>query len=202
MILVFPNGLPRGMWCDWKGGCVKLETMFIVELIPHIDSTFRTVANRGGRIIEDFHMGGSGAARLGFKYSHLFCAVSLLSAGPLQAEFTEMPRAGPRERARLLNTVHGGDMACYREVSPWHIVELNADKLRTGRLIGQIVGDRDETLSVNCDFKQHLHAFKIPHSYRQLPGIPHDPNLVLNALGQYNWVFLSAGSHPTLTEGL
>jgi predicted peptidase len=89
MILVFPNGLPRGMWCDWKDGSVKLETMLIEELIPHLDNAFRTQATREGRIIEGFSMGGYGAARLGFRHPHLFAAVSLLGAGPLQAELTE-----------------------------------------------------------------------------------------------------------------
>jgi enterochelin esterase-like enzyme len=172
MILVFPNGLPRGMWCDWKDGSVKLETMFISELMPHIDSTFRTQATREGRIIEGFSMGGYGAARLGFKHPHLFAAVSLLGAGPLQAEFTETPRAGPRERDRLLATVYGKDMAYYREQSPWQIVEQNAEILRSGLLIRQIVGDSDETLSFNREFKQHLEAHKMPVTYRQLPGVP------------------------------
>jgi len=58
MIMVFPNGLPMGMWCDWKDGSVKLETMFIEELIPHIDRSFRTQAKREGRIIEGFSMAG------------------------------------------------------------------------------------------------------------------------------------------------
>jgi len=189
MILVFPNGLPRGMWCDWKDGSVKLETMLIEELIPHLDNAFRTQATREGRIIEGFSMGGYGAARLGFRHLHLFAAVSLLGAGPLQAELTETPRAGPRERDRLLGTVYGGDMAYYRELSPWRIVEQNAENLRGGLLIRQIVGDRDETLGFNREFKQHLDALEIPHSYRQLPGIPHDPNLVLDTLGEGNWGF-------------
>lgn len=64
MIMVFPNGLPMGMWCDWKDGAVKLETMFIEELIPHIDRSFRTQAKREGRVIEGFSMGGYGAAGL------------------------------------------------------------------------------------------------------------------------------------------
>lgn len=189
MILVFPNGLPIGMYCDWKDGSVELETMFIEELMPHIDGTFRTLAKREGRIIEGFSMGGYGAARLGFKYPQLFAAMSLLGAGPLQADFTEAPRAGPRGRDQVLGTVYGGDMAYYRAQSPWQIVEQNADKLRSGLLIRQIIGDRDETLRFNREFKQHLDALKIPHRYRQLPGIPHDPNLVLNTLGEDNWLF-------------
>ena len=189
MIMVFPNGLPMGMWCDWKEGSVKLETMFIEELIPHIDRSFRTLAKREGRIIEGFSMGGYGAARLGFKYPQLFAAVSLLGAGPLQPDFNEAPRAGPRGRDQVLGTVYGGDMAYYRAQSPWLIAEQNAEKLRSGLLIRQIIGDRDETLGFNREFKQHLDALKIPHTYRQLPGIPHNPNLVLNALGEDNWSF-------------
>lgn len=189
MIMVFPNGLPMGMWCDWKDGSVKLETMFIKELIPHIDRSFRTLPKREGRIIEGFSMGGYGAARLGFKHPQLFAAVSLLGAGPLQPDFNEAPRAGPRGRDQVLGTVYGGDMAYYREQSPWHIAELNAEKLCSDLVIRQIIGDRDETLRFNREFKQHLDALKIPHTYRQLPDIPHNPNLVLNALGDDNWAF-------------
>lgn len=189
MILIFPNGLPKGMWCDWKDGSVKLETMFISELMPHIDRTFRTQAKREGRIIEGFSMGGYGAARIGFKHPHLFAAVSLLGAGPLQAEFTVTPRATPRERDRLLATVYGNDMDYFREQSPWQIVERNAQKLRSGLLIRQIVGDSDETLHFNQEFKQHLDALKLSHIYFQLPGVPHEPNLVLTKLGEANWQF-------------
>jgi S-formylglutathione hydrolase FrmB len=189
MIMVFPNGLPMGMWCDWKDSSVKLETLFIEELIPHIDRSFRTQAQREGRILEGFSMGGYGAARLGFKHPQLFAAVSLLGAGPLQPDFNEAPRAGPRGRDQVLGTVYGGDMAFYRSLSPWYIAEQNADRLRTGQVIRQIIGDRDETLRFNRDFHQHLDALKIPHAYRQIPDIPHNPNLLLNSLGDDNWGF-------------
>jgi enterochelin esterase-like enzyme len=189
MILVFPNGLPMGMWCDWKDGSVKLETMVIQELIPHIDRSFRTLAKREGRIIEGFSMGGYGAARLGFKHPQLFAAVSLLGAGPLQPDFNEAPRAGPRGRDQVLGTVYGNDMAYYRAQSPWLIAEQNAEKLRSALLIRQIIGDRDETLGFNREFKQHLDALKIPHAYRQLPDVPHNPNRVLDTIGDDNWAF-------------
>lgn len=196
MILVFPNGLPMGMWCDWKDGSVKLETMFIEELMPHIDRNYRTLAKREGRIIEGFSMGGYGAARLGFKHPHLFAAVSLLGAGPLQADFNEAPRAGPRGRDQVLGTVYGGDMAYYRAQSPWQIAEQNADKIRAKLLIRQIIGDRDETLRFNREFKQHFDALKIPVTFRQLPRIPHNPNLLLNALAEDNWGFYQQALKP------
>jgi esterase/lipase superfamily enzyme len=145
-------------------------------------------------------MGGYGAARLGFKYPHLFAAVSLLGAGPLQLDFTEAPRAGPKGRDRVLGTVYGGDMAYFQAQSPWRIAEQKADNLRSGLLIRQIIGDRDETLRFNREFKQHLDALKIPHTYRQLPGIPHDPNLVLNALGEDNWAFYQETLRTPVSE--
>lgn len=189
MLLVFPNGLPMGMWCDWKDGSVKLETMFIEELIPLIDSTHRTLAKREGRVIEGFSMGGYGAARLGFKHTDLFAAVSLLAAGPLQLDFADAPRAGPKGRDRVLGMVYGGDMAYFQAQSPWRIAEQNAGKLRSGILIRQIIGDRDETLRFNRDFKRHLDSLGVPNSYRQLPGIPHDPVRVLDSMGEDNWTF-------------
>ena len=189
MLIVFPNGLPMGMWCDWKDGTVKLETMLIKELIPYIDRSYRTLAQREGRIIEGFSMGGYGAARLGFKYPQLFAAVSLFGAGPLQLDFTDAPRVGPKGRDQVMDTAFGGDTAYFQEQSPWRLAEQNADPLRSGLLIRQIIGDRDETLRFNRDFKQHLDALKIPHHYRQLPGIPHNPNQVLDTLGEDNWAF-------------
>lgn len=190
MILVFPNGLPGGMWCDWKDGSVKLEKMFVDELIPHIDRNFPTRATREGRILEGFSMGGYGAARLGFKYPHLFCAVSMLASGPLQAELTETPGPGARHRGNLLAAVYGGDMDYFREQSPWRLVERNVGKLRTGMRIRQIVGERDHTLGLNREFKGHLDALGIPVAYRELPEVPHDPNRALVALGEENWEFL------------
>jgi len=189
MIMVFPNGLPMGMRCDWKDGSVKLGTMFIEELIPHIDQVFRTQSKREGRVIEGFSMGGYGAARLGFLHPDLFAAVSLLGAGPLQQDFNEAPRAGPRGRDQVLDTVYGGDMAYFRAQSPWQIVEQNAEKIRSKVLIRQIIGDRDETLGFNRVFHQHLDLLKIPHTYRQLQDVPHNPGLVLNILGEDNWGF-------------
>ena len=72
--------------------------------------------------------------------------------------------------------------------------------LRTGLLIRPIVGGRDETLSANRELKQHLDALRIPHSYRQLPGVPHDPNLVLNTLGEDNWAFFRQALGQILSE--
>ncbi len=202
MILVFPNSLPMGMWCDWKDGTVKIETMLFEELIPHIDRSYRTIAERDGRIVEGFSMGGYGAARLAFKRPDLFAAASLFGAGPLQPDFHDTPRVGPRGRERVFAKVFGSDMAYYREQSPWRIAEKNAEKLRSGLLLRQVIGERDETLRFNRDFHRHLQKLGIPHRYHELPGIPHNPNQVLDTLGEENWIFYREILDETAARGI
>ena len=191
MLIVFVNGLPNGMWCDSKDGKTPMETILIKELIPHIDSTFRTIAAREGRLIEGFSMGGYGAARLGFKYHDLFCAVSMLAAGPLHPEF-ETRRVGPPGRDYLLKEIYGDDMEYFRVVSPWRLAEQNAEAAKKGLLIRQVIGEEDETLDFNRDFSEHMKQLDIPHTFTVLPDIGHQPMAVLNALGEDNWKFYQA----------
>ncbi|MEI7731360.1 MAG: alpha/beta hydrolase-fold protein [Verrucomicrobiota bacterium] len=189
LLVVFVNGLKNGMWCDWKSGKVPLETVIMKELLPHIDANYRTVAAREGRLIEGFSMGGYGAARLGFKYPMVFGAVSMLAGGPLQLDFRETPRAGPREREGILKAVFGGDLEYFKAQSPWVIAEQNADKLRIGLPVRQVIGDRDETLGFNRAFHEHLVKLAIPHTFTVLPDIGHKPMAVFDSLGETNWEF-------------
>ena len=189
MLVVFVNGLPDGMWCDWKNGQVPMETIIMKELLPHIDTTYRTIAAREGRLIEGFSMGGYGAARLGFKHPGKFSAVSILAGGPLQLDFREAPRVGRRGRDRILQTVYGGDLDYFKAQSPWMIAEQNAAAVRGQTRVRQIIGDRDETLAFNRDFHEHLRKLEIPHTFTVLPGVAHNPMAVLSALGEANWGF-------------
>ena len=59
---------------SWDGR-FPAETMFIEELIPHIDGNYATIAAHHGRCIEGYSMGGRGATRLAIKYPHLFCSL-------------------------------------------------------------------------------------------------------------------------------
>jgi len=203
LIIVFPNGLSAGMWCDWKDGSVRLETILTQELIPHIDGVFRTVRGPEGRIIEGFGMGGYGAARLGLGHHELFGAVSLLGAGPLQTDYSDLVRVVPEGGEQLLLNISGGDLRYLESQGPWRIAESEAGSLREGRVIRQVVGDRDETLQPNQGFHRHLDSLEISHEYRQLPAVPHNLNAVLNSLGEENWKFyrraLAGLVPPTLT---
>ncbi|MEI7945434.1 MAG: alpha/beta hydrolase-fold protein [bacterium] len=190
MLIVFANGLASSMWCNSKNGAVPMETIVITELIPHIDTTFRTLAKREARLIEGFSMGGYGAARLGLKYPNMFGAVSILAGGPLDLNF-KGPRAteNPVERERILKDTWGGDMLYYRAQSPLTVAEQYASSVRVMVVIRQAVGARDFTLELNRAFSEHLTKLQIPHTFTALPGVTHDTLALLNALGDANWTF-------------
>ncbi|MBI2515950.1 MAG: esterase family protein [Opitutae bacterium] len=195
VIVVFPNGLAESMWCDSPDGRAPMETVVIKELIPHIDATHRTLATRAGRLIEGFSMGGYGSARLGLKHPELFCAVSLLGAGPLQQEFDpdDTPRSEPAHAQRLFAQVWGGEQTRFKAQSPWELAGQHAAaKSPPPLLMRQVVGDRDGTLANNRRFDARLTALKIPHTFTVLPGVGHNTRAVFAALGEANWKFYRA----------
>jgi len=192
MIVVFPNGLPNGMWCDSKDRKTQVESVVIRELIPHIDGSFRTIASREGRIIEGFSMGGYGAARIGFKYHELFRGVSILGAGPLQQELKATPRVSPVDRAKILREVYGNDQKYFIAQSPWVIAGENVDALNKSSIIRMAIGSLDETLGNNQKFHARMEELGIEHTYTKLPGVGHKPFRVLTLLGKENWKFYRA----------
>ncbi len=191
VLIVFPNGLFESMWCNSKDGRVPMETIVVEELVPHIDSIFRTIASREARLIEGFSMGGYGAARLGFRYHDIFGAVSILGAGPLQLEFS--PSVGPSRkvltRERVLRDVYGGDQEYFRTQSPWVLAEQNAFPLSSNSHLRIAIGECDETLDFNRDFDSRLTDLGIPHTFEVLPDIGHNTMALFNAMGDSNWEF-------------
>lgn len=184
MIVVFVNGLPRRLWADSKDGSSPVETVFIQEVIPDVDRTFRTIASREGRLLEGFSMGGYGAARLGFGYPHLFAGISILAGGPLDLELRG-PRAqrSPQTRQQLLREVCSDDWACFRALSPLTVVEVAAPVLRAQPpVVRQAVGMLDDTRDLNRQFHERMVGLGIAHDYVELPGVGHDPLALLQGL--------------------
>lgn len=183
MIVVFVNGLPARLWADSKDGASPVETVFITELIPEVDRSFRTIAAREGRIIEGFSMGGYGAARLGFKHPDLFAGISILAGGPFDLELRGPRARDPQMREALLRNVCGGDIGYFREISPLTVARTAAATLREKRTtIRHAVGDRDDTRDLNHGFHTLMQELGIPHDYVEVPNVGHDPRAVLAAL--------------------
>jgi enterochelin esterase-like enzyme len=188
-LVVLVNGLPMGMYVDWSNGAAPVETVIVEELVPHIDATLRTIASRDGRLLDGFSMGGYGAARLGFKHPERFGAVSIMGAGPMQESLTTTPRASRVQAGELLARVYGGSQATFLQVSPRMLAKANAEAIAKGSLVRLVIGDRDETYANNLAFHEHLVALGIPHEWRVLRGVGHDPMAVLRELDDAHWAF-------------
>ncbi len=188
-LVVFPHGLPNGMWCDSVDGRTPVETVLVGEIVPRVDRLFRTIATRDGRSLEGFSMGGYGALRLAFAHPDRFAAASSLGGGPLQPELVATPRADEARRQQVLRDVFGGDQAEFRRRSPWQLAADHADRRRQDLRLRLVIGTADETLPANRALHAHLDRLGIPHDYVELDGVPHDPLRTLDALGERFWAF-------------
>lgn len=56
-----------------------VETAFMEDLIPHVDSTYRTYTNRESRLVGGYSMGGYGAIRYSLAYPEVFGGAIVLS---------------------------------------------------------------------------------------------------------------------------
>ena len=79
MIIVMPNAGVTWYVNDYQNK-VRYEDMFVQELIPHIDSSFRTRTQRDYRAISGLSMGGFGSLTLAMHHPDLFSSCAALSA--------------------------------------------------------------------------------------------------------------------------
>ncbi len=194
MIVVFPNGL-RGatMYCDSRDGQYPVETVIVKDLIPHVDSTYRTIASREGRALDGFSMGGFGAAHLGFKYPDVFGVISIMAAPLLQPDLKISLPA--HAWSILFPSALGSDMAYWRENDPFELIPKNADALRDRTVIRIVAHEEDEHwLAPQC---QKLHNLlmqnRIAHAFYYLSNVKsHNRAQVLDSLGPCAFDFFTS----------
>ena len=78
MIYVYPQGF-SSYYCNFFDGSYNYMDMFINELIPLIDKTYRTIPDREHRSVTGYSMGGFGACALAEKHPETFVACAPLS---------------------------------------------------------------------------------------------------------------------------
>jgi endo-1,4-beta-xylanase len=179
MLIVFVNGVRNSFYCDSADGKVPVETVIVKDLIPHIDSTYRTIATREGRIIEGFSMGGFGAAHLGFKYPEMFGAVSIID-GALVDLGTMQTR-----HAELYQRIFGGSPDRFAADNPRELIQKNQDAVRGKTKIRFAVG---ALVPGNRSFHEQLTNLKIDHDY-DVFEVGHNHAAIYESLGDKNWSF-------------
>ncbi|MDP3069993.1 MAG: alpha/beta hydrolase-fold protein [Opitutaceae bacterium] len=183
MIVVYVNGMIRSSYVDSADGRMPVETVTIKELIPHVDSSYRTIATREGRMIEGFSMGGSGAAKWGLKHTDLFGSISIIDGALHSSDDTTSGKM-----AESFKTIYGGDKERFAASDPWKLAEKNADKVK-GRTTIRIVTRTTGLGGANTKFHELLDRLGLTNEFHAIPDAPHSPNPLYDGLGDRNWPF-------------
>lgn len=178
MIYVFVNGGPVSHY-DLPGKAnSEGASVFINELIPHVDKTYRTIANRKGRGLEGFSQGGRGTARLMFRHPNLFCSASPGGGG--HATEKKISENGGAESERL--KFAEGD-------NTWDLAKAYAAGLKKSGKQQDLkilvhVGDKGFNYQNNLSWMAHLKELGIEHRKIIVPGAGHSAKQIYQKSGK------------------
>lgn len=171
MIYVFVNGGEVSHY-NYPEKNSMGEDVFIKELIPHVDATYRTIASRAGRGLEGFSQGGRGTTRIMFKHPHLFGSAAPGGAG--HATEKRISENDGRESPSLkfaagYNTY---DLARTYAANPTHPLKI---------LIH--VGTKGFNYQNNLAYMKFLDELKIPYQKVIVPEAPHSAMIIYQKQG-------------------
>lgn len=175
MIIVMPDG-GVSWYIDDAAGAVRWEDMFVEELIPHIDKTYRTRPTREFRGLAGLSMGGWGTLVHCLRHPELFAAGAAFSA----AVWTDDDVAGQKQENwdRLFGPLFGAAglsgkdrlTAHFRAHNPLDLVRtMPEESLKKIRLYIDC-GDDDFLIAGNCALHLALSARKAAHEFRVRDG--------------------------------
>lgn len=173
MIIVTPEG-NNGWYTDSATmPSDKYETYILQELIPDVRNRYRTIETREARAIAGLSMGGYGALKFGVKYPDMFVFVASMSGALSAASWTEQDLRGHESVWRSLVTVFGPPDSALRAANDLHKLyrELPADRLAALPYLYLDCGTEDRLLQSSRVLADILLARKVPHEYRELPGV-------------------------------
>jgi enterochelin esterase-like enzyme len=174
MIIVMPDGGVSWYINDAQGK-VRYEDMFVKELVPHIDSTYRTRPSREYRGIAGLSMGGWGTLTHGLRHPELFSACAAFSAAVWPDE--EVLGMKQDNWDKILGPVLGVGLVgkerlttYFRQVNPLDLAKsLSEDSLKKVRYY---IDCGDDDFLIRGNFALHLLLLdrKIPHEFRVRDG--------------------------------
>jgi S-formylglutathione hydrolase FrmB len=164
-IIVMPEG-NDGWWTD--SATVpndKYESYIVRELIPEIDKTYRTIADRDHRVIAGLSMGGYGAIKFGLKYSEEFSLVGSFS-GAFDATRRTEKTGNKYPSIPIVYGPEGSKTRADNDIFAL-VSSVPIDKMP---FIYFDCGTEDPFVGVNREFAALLAEKKVPHEFRELPG--------------------------------
>jgi enterochelin esterase-like enzyme len=148
------------------------EDVFVKELIPHIDATYRTIAKRESRGLEGFSQGGRGTTRIMFRYPDLFSSCAPGGAG--QSTEKSISENNGRENENLVFAE--GD-------NTWDLAREYAKNPKPALKILVHVGTKGFNYENNLEYMEFLTSLRIPFERLIVDGVPHSATLIYEKRG-------------------
>ncbi|WP_417941372.1 alpha/beta hydrolase [Flavobacterium sp. RS13.1] len=169
MIIVMPEGETFSFYIDSPVNTgSQFETFVTKEVIQKVDKTYRTIANKNGRVITGLSMGGHGALYLSARNPDLFCAAGSMSGAVDMSVM--LNRDSPAQVLKLIEPVFGdksNDIKMYEQ----HAVLNMIDKIKANKLPLIIdCGIDDFLIEPNKELHRRLVYNKVEHDYTERPG--------------------------------
>jgi putative tributyrin esterase len=165
LIVVMPDG-DDGWYLDWADGRHGYEGQIVRDLIPHVDSTYRTLAAREGRAVAGLSMGGYGALKLALRHPDLFVSAASHSGAvrftreDWGREDVQMFGTGPEaNRRRVENDLMELALALRRAGPEWPGPALYLD-----------CGVDDFLYDANARLRAFFREMNVPYEYHEGPG--------------------------------
>jgi len=175
VIMVFVSGRGNTFYSDSKDGTIKGESTIIDELVPYIDKTYRTKADRTRRGVEGVSMGGFGALMLGFKHPDIFGSIASYDAALVNWDTLSQQQFDQS----IPKSIFGSDRDYFNSQSyPFTFAKRNADTIKAlGIKVRMITGDNDMQMGplyyYNLAMRDTLKALGIPLDMKIIPGGTH-----------------------------
>ncbi|MBP6702980.1 MAG: hypothetical protein KA385_05705 [Vicinamibacteria bacterium] len=149
----------------------RYQDMVAKDLVAHIDATYRTIPNRGGRALLGISMGGYGALNIAFAHPSVFGAVATHSAMLL----SQIPTAEGGARGgqmRAFTGVFGDpiDAAAWKANDPLELAKTVDVKDLPALYLDCGSEDRYGLSAGNKTLHETLEARKVPHGFGLYPG--------------------------------
>lgn len=186
-ICVMPQGF-RSYYTDHYDGTFNYQQMFIQELVPRIDSIYRTFPDASQRAVTGYSMGGFGAIVLPVKFPEVFSVSIPLSASIRTDEqyMNESQEGWNEQWGKIFGGIGKSGYSRitehYKSNSPFHLIQnIPVDELKKVSFYIEN-GDKENTLSRSNEYLHMLMLNRaVPHSYNVKQG-GHEFSFWRNAL--------------------
>jgi S-formylglutathione hydrolase FrmB len=174
MIIVMPDGR-NDYYLNTFDGKFKYEDYFIKELVPFVDSTFRTKTDKASRALAGLSMGGYGAALYSLKHPEMFSVgVGLSSAIRTDAAMVAMEDSlyDSRFEGKLGLKLRGQSKVndYYQKNSVLKLMETMPESTLKATRWYFDCGDDDYLIEGSCTLHVLMNKRRIPHEFRVRDG--------------------------------